>query len=208
MFSEEQPALKPLPAAPFNFFRLGSRKVSSRDSHIEVGGAYYPVPPKYMGHTVQVHFNQRWVKVFYRGELIQHLGTVEKGRFHSDRSCLPENKDWQQKRYLVYLFDRCLKIGPHVLQWARLAEKVRFERAYRSIQGVVVLAGKYPSAIINDACRQSITQNVFSYHLIKELAESIRIRQKVQKEINFIQESEYIRSPKTYQKLISGEDHG
>ena len=208
MFSEEQPTLKPLPATPFIFFKLGSRKVSSRDSHIEVGGAYYPVPPKHMGHTVQVHFNQRWVKVFYRGELIQHLGTVEKGHFHPNRSCLPENKDWQPKKYLLYLFGRCLKIGPHVLKWARLAEKVRRERAYRSIQGVVVLAGKYPAAIINDACRQSIAQNVFSYHLIRELAESMRLQKQVQKEIQFTQESDYIRSPKVYQRLVNGEDHG
>lgn len=208
MFSEEQPALKSLPTDPFHFFKIGNRKVSSTDSHIEVAGAYYPVPPKYMGRRVQVHFNSRWVKVFYRGELIQHLGAIGKGRFHPDRSCLPPNKDWHKESYLRYLFSRCSLIGSSVLEWAKRAEKHRQERAYRSIQGIVALSGKYAYSVINTACRRSIEHNVFSYHLVKQLAESIRIEGQVQKEINFTQESEYIRSPKAYQDLISGDDNG
>jgi len=208
MFSEEQPALKALPSDSFHFFKIGSRKVSSTDSHIEVAGAYYPVPPKYMGRRVQVHFNSRWVKVFYRGELIQHLGAIGKGRFHPDRSCLPPNKDWQKESYLRYLFSRCSLIGSSVLEWAKRAETHRQERAYRSIQGIVALSGKYAFSIINTACQRSIEHNTFSYHLVKQLAESIRIEKQVQKEINFTQESEYIRSPKTYQELISGDENG
>jgi transposase len=208
MFSEEQPVLKPLPSDSFHFFKIGSRKVSSTDSHIEVAGAYYPLPPKYMGRRVQVHYNSRWIKAFYRGELIQHLSTIGKGRFHPDRSCLPPNKDWQKENYLRYLFSRCSLIGSSVLEWAKRAEIHRQERAYRSIQGIVALSGKYAFSVINTACRRSIKHNVFSYHLVKQLAESIRIEKQVQKEINFTQESEYIRSPKAYQELISGDDNG
>ena len=208
MFREEQPALKPLPSDSFHFFKIGSRKVSSTDSHIEVAGAYYPVPPKYMGRSVQVHYNSRFIKVFYNGEIIQHLSTVAKGRFHPDRSCLPPNKDWQQKSYLRYLFKRCSIIGPSVLEWAKLAEAHRQERAYRSIQGIVALSGKYAYSVINAACQRSIEKGVFSYHLVKQLAEAIRLEKLIQTEINFIQESEFIRSPKAYQELIGGDNHG
>jgi transposase len=207
MFREEQPALKPLPSDSFHFFKIGSRKVSSTDSHIEVAGAYYPVPPKYMGRSVQVHYNSRFIKVFYCGEIIQHLSAITKGRFHPDRSCLPPNKDWPQKNYLRYLFKRCSIIGSSVLEWAKLAEAHRQERAYRSIQGIVALSGKYAYSVINAACQRSIKQNVFNYHLVKQHAEAIRIEKQIQKEINFTQESEYIRSPKAYQELISGDNH-
>jgi transposase len=208
MFYEEQPALKPLPAETFHFFKIGSRKVNSTDSHIEIKGAYYPVSPKYMGRRVQVHYNSRWIKVFYRGELIQHLSAVGKGQFHPDRSCLPANKDWQKERYIKYLLSRCSIIGPSVLEWAKRAEKHRQERAYRSIQGIVALSGKYAFSIINAACQKSIEHNTYSYHLVKQLAEAIRIERQVQKEINFMQESEYIRSPRVYQELINGDNHG
>jgi hypothetical protein len=98
-------------------------------------------------------------------------------------------------------------IGSSVLEWAKKAETHRQERAHRSIQGIVALSGKYPFAVINAACQRSIEHNVFSYHLVKQLAEAIRIEKQVQKEINFIQDSEYIRPPKVYQALISGENH-
>jgi hypothetical protein len=183
MFHEEQPALQALPSDTFQFFKIGSRKVNSSDSHIEVAGAYYPVPPKFMGKRVQVHYNSRWVKVYYGGELIQHLGAIEKGRFHPDRSCLPAHKNWQQNNYLRYLFKRCSLMGSSVLEWAKQAEAHRQERAYRSIQGVVALSGKYPYSVINAACQRSIENNTFSYHLVKQLAEVIRIEKQVQKEI-------------------------
>jgi len=208
MFREEQPVLKPLPAETFQFFKIGSRKVCSTDSHIEVRGAYYPVSPKYMGKRVQVHHNSRWIKVFYHGELIQHLSAIEKGRFHPDRSCLPKNKDWQKESYIRFLFSKCSMIGPSVLEWAKQAEAQRQERAYRSIQGIVALSGKYAFSVINAACQRSIEHNVFSYHLVKQFVEAIRIEKQVQKEINFTQESEYIRSPKAYQELICGENYG
>jgi transposase len=63
MFDEEKPYLQPLPKEPYAFFKIGDRKVSIIDSHIEVAGAYYPIPPRYMGRQVVVHFNTKWVKV-------------------------------------------------------------------------------------------------------------------------------------------------
>lgn len=208
MFEEERPALRSLPETEYRFFKIGTRKVNSVDSHIEVEGAYYPIPPQYMGKQVDVHFNTRWVKVFYQGRLIQHLSTVEKGRFHPDRSCLPAEKNWTQEKYVQFLKSRCQAMGPAVLKWAELAEELRQDRAYRSIQGVLSLSKKYPSWILNSACQRSIEQNVFHYHIVKEMAESVSLQRQIQQEITFTQESELIRSPKAYQDLISGGAHG
>ncbi|HAE87840.1 TPA: hypothetical protein DCG86_07430 [Candidatus Marinimicrobia bacterium] len=92
MFTEESPVLKALPQKPYAFFKIGTRKVSVMDSHIEVQGAYYPVSPQYMGQRVTVHYNSQSVKVYYQDVLIQHLSTIDKGHFHPDRSCLPALK--------------------------------------------------------------------------------------------------------------------
>jgi len=208
MFKEERPNLQRLPETDYRFFKIGTRKVNSMDSHIEVGGAYYPIPPRYMGKQVDVHHNSRRVKVFYQGTLIQHLSTVPKGRFHPDRSCLPTEKNWTQKKYVQYLKTRCKAVGPAVLKWAELAEAFRQDRAYRSIQGVLSLSKTYPSWILNAACQRSIEQNVFNYHIVKEMAESVRLQKQSQQEITFTQDSELIRSPKAYQDLISGGHHG
>ena len=204
MFQEEKPLLQPLPQNPFLFFKIGSRKVNPIDSHVEIAGAFYPVPPKYMGRRVTVHYNSQWVKIYYQDEQIQFLSTVQKGRFHPDKSCLPEHKTWNQNRYVQFLLDQCNQIGPSVLKWAKLAETQRQQRAYRAIQGVVTLAKTYPHAIINLACQKCIEGQVFSYHIVKQHAESLRIQSQIQQEIQFTQESDLIRSPDEYQSLFSG----
>lgn len=209
MFEEEKPHLQSLPNTAFAYFKIGTRKVNVVDSHIEVAGAYYPIPPQYMGKLVMVHFNQQWVKVFYQSKLIQFLSTVDKGRFHPDRRCFPEHKNFNQNKYVEYLFTQCENIGPAVLQWARQAEQQRQQRAYRSIQGIVALAKKYPYATINQACQQSINQNTLSYHVVKKSAEQIRIQKQIQVDIQFTQQDDIIRSPLEYQHLLTEEaSHG
>jgi transposase len=204
MFEEEKPFLQPLPKEPYAFFKISDRKVSIIDSHIEVAGAYYPIPPQYMGRQVVVHFNTKWVKVYYQNKMIQFLSTVAKGRFHPDKSCLPEHKSGAQAQYIQYLFDRCSDIGPSVIKWAKLAEQERKQRAYRAIQGIVSLVKKYPDATINHACQQSIDKDVLSYHVVKELAEALRIQKNIQKEMQFSQHSDVIRSPLEYHNLLTG----
>lgn len=209
MFEEEKPHLQSLPETAFAYFKIGNRKVNVVDSHIEVAGAYYPIPPQYMGKQVTVHFNQQWIKVFYQQQLIQFLSAVAKGRFHPDRRCFPAHKNFTQNKYVEYLFSQCETIGPAVIQWARLAEQERQQRAYRSIQGIVALAKKYPRTTINQACRQSIAQNALSYQVVKNCAEQIAIQKQIQVDIQFTQQDDIIRSPLEYQQLLTEEvSHG
>jgi len=210
MFEEEKPYLSALPRQPFVSFKFGPRKVSAVDSHIEVAGAYYPIPPQYMGQYVMVHYNRNWVKVFDQQtrKLIQFLSTMPKGRFHPDRSCLPPHKYWSQDKLVQHLFQRCAEIGPSVVQWAELAEQQRQQRAYRSIQGVIALTKKYPAPTINRACQKSIESHALSYHVVSRFAEEIRIQKEIQHEIQFTQQSDVIRSPLDYQHIFQEVNNG
>jgi transposase len=206
MFQEEKPTLLSLPDSPYAFFKIGLRRVNSIDSHIEVAGAYYPIPPIYMGKEVTVHFNTTLVKVFYQGRLIQKLSAISKGHFHPDKRCLPENKNFDQIRFLQHLFVQCEQIGPSVFTWAKEAERTRGLSAYRSILGIVALTKKFSADVINWACCQSANQNVFNYHIVKQMTEARSAQLEIQYEINFIQENELIRSPQDYQNLFFGKE--
>jgi len=203
MFQEEQPCLKPLPETSFPLFKIGERKVNTVDSHIEVGGAYYPVPPQYMGHQVIVHYNQEWVRVYYRGQLIQRLYAISKGRFHPDKRCLPENKTLSQAAYLQRLYARCQRIGAAVLEWAELAVSKRSLQACRAIVGVVNLSKKYSHEMIDQACRQSLEKSIFNYHIVLEQVKALADQKQSQQKISFIQESEIIRLPSEYHQIVS-----
>lgn len=205
MFIKEQPQLQPLPNKPFAFFSIGTRKVSSGDSHIEVKGAYYPVPPKYMGKQVAVHFNSKWVKILYNGETIQWLSAIQKGRFHPDKSCLPENKAMDRNSWQNQLLRRCQVMGESVKKWADLAIVERGLPAYRSIQGVLTLKSKYSVRLLNRACALGVQRQAFSYKLICNYLNEISIKDQSQTRLELIQESEIIRSPKIYARLFEKE---
>jgi len=204
MFSEEQPALKPLPQKAFVFFKIGTRKVNSLDSHIEVGGAYYPVPPKYLGKRVTVHYNQEWVKVYYQGHLIQWLTTVDKGRFHPDKSCLPENKTLTRNIWQQRLLQQCSRRGPALRQWADQALAARGLTAYRAIQGVLALGKKYPMMVVEQACSLALERQSWSYHLVRHYAEEQALRKTDQSQLTLAQDRDIIRAPQTYADLMEG----
>lgn len=210
MFAAEKPALRPLPPQPFVFFKFGQRQVSAVDSHIEVAGAYYPIPPAYMGRYVMVHYNRNWVKAFDSNtqQLIQYLSTVPAGRFHPDKSCLPAHKYWSSDQLVQHLFQRCAKIGPAVVKWAELAQQQRQERAYRSIQGVISLTKKYPAHTINWACQRSLESQAVSYQVVSRFAEEIRVQAEIQQQIQFTQEGEVLRPLRDYQNMLQEVKNG
>ena len=203
MYAQERPALQPLPEKPFAYFRIGSRKVSPLDSHVQVKGAYYPVPPRYMGQQVDVHFNSEWVKVLHQGKVIQWLSTTEKGRFHSDRSCLPRNKAIDRNAWQQSLLQRCDRTGGDVRRWADQAISARGLLAYRSIQGVLSLLKKYPARDLNKACRLARERSSFSYHLIRNyLEEGILKQEDQQSGLRLQQSGDMIRTPQSYARLF------
>ncbi|MEA3287380.1 MAG: IS21 family transposase [Candidatus Marinimicrobia bacterium] len=203
MFKKEQPALQALPEKSFAYFKVGNRKVNALDSHIEVGGAFYPIPPKYMGKQVNVHFNSEWVKVLYHGEVIQWLDVTRKGSFHADRSCLPENKSMDQNTWQKRLLQQCDAAGSGIRRWADQAISSRGIIAYRAVNGVLQLKRKYPVRDLNKACNLACERGSFTYHLIRNyLEEGIMKQEEQQLEIRLQQSSDIIRSPKEYAHII------
>lgn len=66
----EKPALVPSPLERFANFQEGQRTVH-RDGHVEIGRAFYSVPPDYLGRTVWACWDNRMVRIFnQRFELI------------------------------------------------------------------------------------------------------------------------------------------
>ena len=203
MFKEEQPVLQPVSEKSFAHFHVGSRKVNALDSHVEVGGAFYPIPPRYMGKKVAVHFNSEWVKVLYQGEVIQWLSTTRKGSFHPDRSCLPENKSMDQNAWQKKLLRTCAETGRDVRRWADQTLSVRGLLAYRAIQGVLALRNKYPVRDLNKACGLACERGSFSYHLIRNyLEEGIMKNEEQQLDLRLQQTSDIIRSPREYAQIV------
>jgi len=167
LFAEsEQSALKSLPGEPFQFFKISSRTVHP-DGHIEVDRAYYSVPHKYVGQKVAVHYNSLWVKAFIKGNRIAFHKKMGPGRFKTERTHLPKNKSITTEEYKHHLLRQAQRIGPGCLEWSQLALKTRDQLAFRAIQGVVRLVGKYDLETINRACSEASRMGRLRYHTVK-----------------------------------------
>ena len=63
------PRCSPWLARPFPFFTAGERTVHT-DGHVEVGGAFYPVPLALLGQRLRVQWDAHLVRVFHVDVLV------------------------------------------------------------------------------------------------------------------------------------------
>jgi transposase len=193
----ERQHLLPLPAEAFQFFEVVERSVHI-DGHIEVKGAYYSVPHRYLGIRVTVHFNRQWLKVYHRGEVIAFHAVGDKGRFTTVPDHLPEYKALSQQQYTARLLQRCQAIGPNCHAWAQKSLTAREPLALRAMQGVLALKRTFSPAKIEQACAQALQVDSMRYKTIKRLCEA----PEPSTQLSLLQEHELIRPPEVYEQLI------
>src|SRR6202035_2041127 len=91
MFTEERPALLPLPVEPFRYYQYGERTVHL-DGCVEVEAAYYSAPPGWIGRRVQVQWDIQRVRLIAprTGELLREHLRLARGGHRIDDQDRPE----------------------------------------------------------------------------------------------------------------------
>lgn len=164
----EQSALQPLATTAFPFFRAGERTVHT-DGHVEVDGAFYPVPLALLGQKVRVQWDAQLVRVFHVDTLVAVQRIVATGTF-APRPGEAEASTRQQA-FVHRLLGQCDRVGPALRQWADAAIVARGVRAIRLIQGVLALTRRHPRERVLAAVREAHAQQHFRYQTIRRLAE-------------------------------------
>jgi transposase len=164
----EQSALQPLATAAFPFFTAGERTVHT-DGHVEVGGAFYPVPLVLLGQRLRVQWDAHLVRVFHVDALVVVHARVAAGVF-APRAGEAEASTRQQA-FVDRLIGQCERVGPAVKQWADAALAARGVRAIRLIQGVLGLTRRHPRERILAAVTEAYAHQHFRYQTIRRLVE-------------------------------------
>jgi transposase len=157
--SLDRPALKPLPATPYQF-ALWKRCRVHIDSHIEVDGHYYSVPYQLVTREIDVRLTATSVECFHSSERVAvHQRSESKGHQTTLTEHLPDHHqahlDWSPGRFLSW----AVKIGPHTQEVVRLTLE-RFahpEMGYRSCLGLLSLAKRFGEGRLEAACQRAIT---------------------------------------------------
>ena len=169
----EQPALHPLAGDAFPFFTTGERTVHT-DGHVEVAGAFYPVPLALLGQRLRVRWDTRLVRVFHVDTLVAVHARVAAGLF-APRAGEAEASTRQQA-YVDRLVGQCARVGPALQQWANAALATRGVRAIRLIQGVLGLTRRHPRERILAAITEAHAHQHFRYQTIRQLVERMPTR--------------------------------
>lgn len=165
----EQPALQALAPTAFPMFKTGLRTVHA-DGHVEVAGAFYPVPLALLGRRVRAQWDAQLVRIYDSDTLAAVHRVVSPGTYA--RRAGEAEASTRQQAFVDQLLGRCDRVGPPLRQWADAAVAARGVRAIRLIQGVLQLTRTHPRERLLAAAEVALTQQQFRYRTIRRLTEA------------------------------------
>lgn len=167
----ERAALKPLPAKPYTYATWKKAKVHL-DYHIEVERAYYSVPYKLIGQTVEVRLSAHTLEIFHRQKLVAaHVRAVKRGVFSTAGEHRPAQHTVVVELTHERLQGRAAFVGPCTVE---VMERQRHTRrhpdeALRASQGILRLAADFSPEQLEAAAMRALELKVYSYRALRSL---------------------------------------
>ena len=108
----DYPALKPLPAEPYEYAQWRVRRVGL-DYHVDIDGHYYSVPHRLIRQQLDARITERTIELFDKGERVAvHLRAGGRGR----HTTIAEHMPSAHRRYAEWTIERiridAAAIGP------------------------------------------------------------------------------------------------
>ncbi len=168
----EKPALRPLPARPYEFATFQRGRKVHIDYHVEVDGHYYSVPYQLTGERVDVRVTATVVEIFHRGRRVaSHLRSYVRGKHTTDPAHRPES----HRRHLEWPPERIVswaeKTGPETAALVKgvMESRPHPEQGYRTCLGIIRLGKRYGERRLEAACRRALTVRALSYRSVESI---------------------------------------
>jgi len=167
----DQPALKSLPAEPYEYAEWRPRRVG-RDYHVDIDGHYYSVPYRLIREQLDARITERTIELFCKGERVAvHLRGGGRGRHTTIREHMPST----HRHYADWTIERiradAAAIGPSTAKLTALILESRAhpEQGYRACIGILRLARHYGAARLEAACDRGLDIGARSYGSIQSI---------------------------------------
>jgi transposase len=199
----ELPRLQAVAQVDFEYFQSAKRKVDV-NGLVEVEARYYAVPPRYVGETLTVHYNQQSVKIYNGAELIiSHRRQLLPGKVSMPASCLPSWKHPDLESQERYYCRKAKDVGPalHHLVYTSLSSNDPL--AIRRVRGLLSLSKTFGKEVVEQAASQARTMGIENYHMLKALCGNIVNTVKKPNPPALTQSHELIRKLSEYETAVS-----
>ncbi len=167
----DQPALKPLPAAPYEFALWKKAKISI-DYHIEYNDHYYSVPCQLYPAEVMIRASQKMIEIYLDGKQVAvHPHSQAKGKYSTLREHMPADhqfySDWSPQRFIQWA--EKIGVSTTLMVQLELDLKPHPEQAYRICLGILSFAKKYSPARLEAACAYALSNETHGYQTVKNI---------------------------------------
>lgn len=159
----DQPALKPLPATPFEFAEFKRARVNI-DYHVELDGHYYSVPHALVRREVEVRYTDTTVEIFHRGQRVaSHPRATVRGRHTTVAAHMPDH----HRHYAEWSPDRLVrwaeKIGPETARCVSgiMARRRHPEQGMRACLGLLRLTDRVGPERLEAACARAVAASAY-----------------------------------------------
>lgn len=170
----DQPALRPLPAQPYEFAVWKQARVNI-DYHVEFEKHFYSVPYTLIHKEVDLRATDNTVEIFYQQQRqASHLRSAVAGRFTTLTEHMPpahqHYAEWSPERFLRWAED----FGPHTAQLiaAVLGQRTHPQQSFRTCLGILGLAKRYTAERLEAACQRALPAGIRSYKGVRNILEA------------------------------------
>ena len=162
--NEEKAFLKALPLVPYEVCEWSYKHKVNSNSHIWWNKGQYSVPSRYIGHKVDVKYNNHLVYIYYnRIEIARHQrlpkNAINGARTNQDHLPFALKKEFSVEE----LRDAARDIGPHTFEVVRRMfdeSKVENQQTH-TVKAILSIADEFSPEILESACEKALKR----YHI-------------------------------------------
>ncbi len=167
----DKPALKPLPAEPFDLSEWSRARVNI-DYHVSFDANLYSVPYNLVHELVEIRSTPTMVEILHKGTRVaSHLRSRGRGQNITNEEHRPKSHrahlEWTPSRMVHW----AESIGPNT---AKLFERIMNdwphpEMGYRGCLGIIRLAGKYSTQRVEAASERALLTGACRYKSVESI---------------------------------------
>jgi transposase len=167
----DRPALRPLPARPYEYATWKSAKVNV-DYHVEVERHWYSVPYQLVGQGCDIRVTAGVVEVFHKGRRVtSHPRSARQRSFTTLAEHMPEahrrHAEWTPGRIVAWAERTGTATADLVA--AIMASRPHPEQGFRSCLGIMRLGRRYGEARLEAAAARALAIRAHSYRSVESI---------------------------------------
>jgi transposase len=169
--SLDRPALRPLPAHPYEFATRKTAKVNI-DYHLEVDRHWYSVPYQLVGRHCDIRVTATIVEVLHKGRRVaSHPRSGKQRQFSTEPAHMPESHrrhaEWTPGRIVAWAERSGPATGELVTEI--MASRPHPEQGFRSCLGIMRLGRRYGDDRLEAAAVRALAIRAHSYRSVESI---------------------------------------